>query len=148
MTVRNAKIIGQGAYGIALLALFIVLLMLSGGSGFAATAGGEAPNEWIAFETLASNTTTGFATLDEPYTYSVYEFSLTGTADKEVYIKHRINSVARFTNATTNTIKLPAGNYGKHRVVLRNDGVQSAKIQCVSGCAVGETITTRGTYIK
>lgn len=146
MTVKTARIIGQGLYGIAILVLFIALLMLSGGSGFAAEAGGSSGDEFITFETLSSNATTGFATLGESYTYAAYEFTVTGTADKEVHIKHRNGNTSRFTNATTNTIKLPAGKYWLHRVVLKNDDVKSAKIQCVSGCATGETITTRGTY--
>lgn len=149
MTTKNAKITGQFLYALALLVLLIVLLVVAGvKKPYAATASGEAPNETIAFETLSSNTTTGFATLDEAYTGAIYEFSLTGTADKEVHVKHRIGNTSRFTNATTNTIKLNAGEFWNHRVVLKNTGVQAAKIQCVSGCAVGETITTKGWYIK
>lgn len=148
MTLKNAKITGQALYGFALLALFIVLLMLSGGSGFAAEACGETEDECIQFETLRTNATTGAYRLDEAYTTAIYEFSLTGGGDREVHIKHRISSVARFTNATTTTIKLKDGKWWNHRVVLNNDGVQEAKIQCVSGCGSGQTITTRGTYIK
>ena len=149
MTTKNAKITGQLLYGLALLVLFIVLLVFSGvKSPHAATASGTAPNETIAFETLASNTTTGFATLDEAYDNAIYEFSLTGTADKEVHVKHRIGNTSRFTNATTNVIQLNTGEFWNHRVVLNNTGVQAAKIQCVSGCGTGETITTKGIYIK
>lgn len=114
----------------------------------AATASGTAPEEVITFETLSSNTTTGFATLDEAYTNAIYEFSLTGSNDKTVHVKHRIGNTSRFTNATSNVIKLNNGEYWNHRVVLNNTGVQAAKIQCVSGCSVGETITARGTYSK
>lgn len=148
MTVKNAKIVSQGLYGFALLALFIVLVMISVGSGFAADACGEAVDDCIQFETLRTNSTTGAFRLDEAYTTAIYEFSLTGGGDREVHIKHRISSVARFTNATTNTIKLKAGQWWNHRVVLNNDGVQEAKIQCVSGCGSGQNLTTRGTYIK
>lgn len=132
-----------------LLVLVVVLGGAFGGSALhAATAGGTAGNEWITFETLSSNTTTGRARLDQPYENSFYEFSLTGSADKGVHIKHRVGNTSRFTNATVNTIKLSANKWWKHRVRILNDSVQEAKIQCVSGCANGETVTARGTYIQ
>ena len=143
MTVKNAKITG-----LALMVLFIALLFFSGRAGFAASACGEAEDECIQFETLRTNITSGPFRLDEAYTTAVYEFSLTGGGDREIHVKHRISSVARFTNATTHTIKLKAGQWWDHRVVITNGGVQEAKVQCVSGCGSGQTVTTRGTYIK
>lgn len=132
-----------------LLVLAVLLVGSMGGSSLsAATSGGSSGDEWIDFGTLSSNTTTGPARLDEPYRDALYEFTLTGSADKEVHIKHRIGNTSRFTNATVNTIPLSAGKYWKHRVLIKDDGVQEAKIQCVSGCATGETVTTRGFYTK
>ena len=149
MTTKNAKITGQLLYAIATLILFIVLLVVSGvKKPYAATACGEAVDECIQFETLRTNTTSGPFRLAEAYTTAIYEFSLTGGGDREIHVKHRISSVARFTNATTNTIKLKAGQWWDHRVVIKHGGVQEAKVQCVSGCGSGQTVTTRGTYIK
>ncbi len=137
---------------LAIAFLLIVVFSVFGGMGghalFAATSSGDAGEENITFETLSTNTTTGSARLSEAYWSAIYEFSLTGTADKEIHIKHRIGNTSRFTNATSSVIRLKAGEWWDHRVRINNDGVQEAKIQCVAGCATGETVTARGYYIK